>query len=347
MAYPPKEYQASPAYYMTDGYPLFEGVLEIGRMYTMPELTQHNPGDYHWALHKYNASNSGIGEIDLPIGVVVANGTRILITTNRTYTNLGQGQWAWVTVEFIVTIITPSAVPEAEETSTILTFPAAVAEVTISEIRALLVAPDVGPYVYGFSTTSRIEEWDDPGKYYTTWAWYGNTGDMFSGDRFQLLQDPAFIDNLWTGTVITEQYWPDTSMKSLGLGHQPADATYRIQISRSLDGTAISNAITYGAGGTYVLIIPAYVTITNGARVLSKGAYTFTVFYESNNYVAGDYYIIEYDIGAGWAIAGSSVYFPDVSGEISSQPITPVSYRARLIKNDLSIDVISNTISFA
>lgn len=348
MAYPPKEYQASPAYYMTDGYPLFEGVLEVGRMYTMPELTQHSPGAYYWALHKYDANNTDYGVLDLPVGVVVANGTRILITANRTYTNLGQGQWAWVTVEFIVTIITPSSSPGAEETSTMLTVPAAGIEVTISEIRALLVAPDVGPYVYGFNTYSRVEEWNDPGKYYTTWTWYGNTGGQFDGDKYQLLQDPVFIDNAWTGNVITEQYWPDTTWKSLGIGHQPADATYRIQISRSLDGTAISNLITYGTGsGPYVPPPAPYVTITNDARVLNKGSYTFTVFYESNNYVAGDYYIIERDVGAGWVGAGSDVYYPATNGTISSQPVTPVSYRARLIKSNLSPDVISNTISFA
>lgn len=346
MAYPPKEYQASPAYYMTDGYPLFEGALEIGRMYTMPELIQHNPGDYHWALHKFDANNTDYGELTLPDGVIVANGTRILITANRTYTDLGQGQWAWVTVDFTITIITPSTI-SAEDTSSTLIVPAAGMEVTISEIRALLVAPDVGPYVYGFRTYSRVEEWNDPGTYYTTWTWYGNIGGQLSGDKFQLLQDPELVDNLWTGTVITEQYWPDTTFRTLGLGHQPANATYRIQISRSLDGIAISNAITYGTGGTYVPPVPAYVTITNGARVLSKGSYTFTVFYESNNYVAGDYYIIERDVGAGWVGAGSNVSFPATNGEISSQPTTPVLYRARLIKNNLSPDVISNTISFA
>lgn len=155
---------------------------------------------------------------------------------------------------------------------------------------------------------------------------------------------------MWTGTVVTEQYWPDTTFRTLGLGHQPNSASYRMQISRSLDGTAISGPIFY-TDPAYVPPVPS-VTITASARVLSKGSYTLTIYctLSNANYAFGDSLIIQSDTGAGFPLplftetSCGAAFYSATSAVISSQP-NVVSYRVLFIKAFSTI-AISNIISF-
>lgn len=239
MVYPSKVFSTNPDYYMFGGYPLFEGKIDIGRIYTMPELTEHAPGVYHWILNGWSVAEQGevlINEFITPDEIVIVSGTRILIEDAQT--------------NFIITVFSP-AINGSQETSVTATHSKSG---VINEIRSELVAPDTEPYVYILNSTTRTVFTQS--NYTVNMVWNGN-GKLADADKYYVILNPkpSFQTEMgWTGDAAWQVAAPTLTTV---LSSQTENAVYRVLLHRGVAPYAISNEFVFGSvqGGMQIIFM--------------------------------------------------------------------------------------------